>query len=93
MGQVLGMVYRAIAVMTIRCSNSLDFRSAIGLRWVRYRGVRCSLKAPTIGTLQPPLAVDEDGRYAQLAKEVGFSLHAGVAAQVSKRDKLERLWR
>jgi len=32
-------------------------------------------------TLQT-LPADEDGRYAQVAKESGFSLHAGVAAQV-----------
>jgi hypothetical protein len=34
-----------------------------------------------------------DDRYAQVAKDAGFSLHAGVAAQGSERDKLERLCR
>jgi hypothetical protein len=42
-------------------------------------------------TLQTLPAVVEDDRYAQVAKEAGFSLHAGVAAQASERDKLERL--
>ena len=44
-------------------------------------------------TLQTLRAVEEDDRYAQVAKEVGFSLHAGVAAQAWERDKLERLCR
>jgi hypothetical protein len=79
--------------MMIRCSNSLGFRSAIGLQWVRNRGVRCSLKAPTVGTLQTLPAVEEDGRYAQVAKEAGFSLHTEVAAQPNERDKSERLYR
>ncbi|MCP4494354.1 MAG: IS91 family transposase, partial [Gammaproteobacteria bacterium] len=44
-------------------------------------------------TLQTLPAVEEDERYAQVAKEAGFSLHAGVAAQAWERDKLERLCR
>ena len=44
-------------------------------------------------TLQTLPAVVEDDRYAQVAKEAGFSLHAGVAAPASERDKLERLCR
>jgi ribosomal protein S27E len=44
-------------------------------------------------TLQTLPAVVEDDRYAQVAKEAGFSLHAGVAAQASERDNLERLCR
>jgi len=44
-------------------------------------------------TLQTLPAVEEDDRYAQVAKESGFSLHAGVAAQAWERDKLERLCR
>lgn len=44
-------------------------------------------------TLQTLPAVEEDDRYAQVAKEAGFSLHAGVAAQAWERDKLERLCR
>lgn len=34
---------------------------------------------------------EEDDRCGQVAKEAGFSLHAGVAAQAWERDKLERL--
>jgi hypothetical protein len=44
-------------------------------------------------TLQTLLAVEKDDQYAQVAKEAGFSLHAGVAAQAWERDKLERLCR
>ena len=44
-------------------------------------------------TLQTLPAVEADDRYAQVAKEAGFSLHAGVAAQAWERDKLERLCR
>ena len=44
-------------------------------------------------TLQTLPAVEEDKRYAQVAKEAGFSLHAGVAAQAWERDKPERLCR
>jgi hypothetical protein len=44
-------------------------------------------------TLQTLPGVEEDDRYAQVAKEAGFSLHAGVAAQAWERDKLERLCR
>ncbi len=44
-------------------------------------------------TLQTLPAVEGDDRYGQVAKEAGFSLHAGVAAQAWERDKLERLCR
>jgi len=44
-------------------------------------------------TLQTLPAVEKDDRFAQVAKEAGFSLHAGVAAQAWERDKLERLCR
>ncbi len=44
-------------------------------------------------TLQTLPAVEEDDRYVQVAKEAGFSLHAGVAAQAWERDKLEMLCR
>jgi hypothetical protein len=58
--------------MTIRCSNSLDVRSAIELRWNRNEGRK-------VFTLQTLPAVEVDDRYAQVAKDAGFSLHAGVA--------------
>lgn len=44
-------------------------------------------------TLQTLPAVEDDGRYDRVAKEAGFSLHAGVAAQAQERDKLEKLCR
>jgi hypothetical protein len=44
-------------------------------------------------TLQTLPAVVEDDRYAEVAKETGFSLHAGVSVQAWERDKLERLCR
>jgi hypothetical protein len=43
-------------------------------------------------TLQTLQTVEAD-RYAQVAKEAGFSLQADVAAQAWERDKLERLCR
>lgn len=43
-------------------------------------------------TLQTLPSWDND-RFAQVAKESGFSLHAGVAAQAWERQKLERLCR
>ena len=47
----------------------------------------------TLGTLQTMPTAESDDRYAQVAKEAGFSLHAEVAVQVWERDKLERLCR
>ena len=44
-------------------------------------------------TLQTIPAWEDDDRFAQAAKESGFSLHAGVAAQAWERQKLERLCR
>ena len=44
-------------------------------------------------TLQSIPAWEDDDRFAQVAKESGFSLHAGVAAQAWERQKLERLVR
>ena len=44
-------------------------------------------------TLQTIAAWEDDDRFAQVAKESGFSLHAGVAAQARERQKLERLCR
>ena len=79
--------------MKTPCSNSLDARSATVLRWGHSKVARCSPKAPTVGALQTLPAVVEDDRYAQVAKEAGFSLHAGVSAQAFERDKLERLCR
>lgn len=38
-------------------------------------------------------AWEDDDRFAQVAKESGFSLHAGVAVQAWERTKLERLCR
>ena len=67
--------------------------SATGLLSGRSKDARCSPKAPTVGTLQTLPAAEEDDRYAQVVKEAGFSLHAGVAAKAWERDKLERLCR
>jgi hypothetical protein len=44
-------------------------------------------------TLQTIPVWEDDDRFAQVAKESGFSLHAGVAAQAWERQKLERLAR
>jgi hypothetical protein len=61
---------------------SISYRIAVGPQQGR-----------KVFTLQTLPAVVEDDRYAQVAKEAGFSLHAGVAAQAWERDKLERLCR
>jgi hypothetical protein len=44
-------------------------------------------------TLQAIPAWEKDDRLSQVAKESGFSLHAGVSAQAWERPKLERLCR
>ena len=44
-------------------------------------------------TLQTIPSWEDDDRFAQVAKESGFSLHAGVVAQAWERQKLERLCR
>jgi hypothetical protein len=61
---------------------SVSYRIAVGPRQGRQ-----------VLTLQTLPAVEADDRYAQVAKEAGFSLQAGVAAQAWERDKLERLCR
>ena len=61
---------------------SVSYRIAVGQQQGR-----------KVFTLQTLPAVEEDDRYAQVAKEAGFSLHAGVAAQAWERNKLERLCR
>ena len=50
--------------------------------------ISMSPKAPTVGTLQTLPAVEVDDRYAQVAKDAGFSLHAGVAANVAVNAKV-----
>ena len=60
---------------------------------VRSIGSPTWLNHTAVGTLHTLPAVEEDDRYAQVAKEAGFSLHAGVAAQAWERNKLERLCR
>ena len=61
---------------------SVSYRIAIGPQ----RGRK-------VFTLQTIPVWEEDDRFAQVAKESGFSLHAGVAAQAWERQKLERLCR
>jgi hypothetical protein len=59
---------------------SLSYRIAIGPQ-----------QGSKVFTLQTIPAWEEEDRFAQVAKEAGFSLHAGVAAQAWERQKLERL--
>tara|TARA_B110000114_G_scaffold98768_1_gene103994 strand:- start:7 stop:528 length:522 start_codon:yes stop_codon:yes gene_type:complete len=61
---------------------SVSYRMAVGPQQGR-----------KVFTLQTLPAVEADDRCAQVAKEAGFSLQAGVAAQAWERDKLERLCR
>jgi hypothetical protein len=60
---------------------------------VSYRIAVGPQKGRKVLTLQTLPAVEADDRYAQVTKEAGFSLQAGVAAQAWERDKLERLCR
>ena len=60
--------------------SSVSYRFAIGPQLGR-----------KVFTLQTLPAVEDDDRFAQVAKEFGFSLHAGVAAQAWEWQKLERL--
>lgn len=61
---------------------SVSYRIAIGPQQGR-----------KVFTLQTIPVWQDDDRFAQVAKESGFSLHAGVAAQAWERQKLERLCR
>jgi ribosomal protein S27E len=61
---------------------SVSYRIAIGPQQGR-----------KVFTLQTIPSCEDDDRFAQVAKESGFSLHAGVAAQAWERQKLERLAR
>ena len=61
---------------------SVSYRIAIGPQQGR-----------KVFTLQTIPSWEDDDRFAQVAKESGFSLHAGVAAQAWERQKLERLCR
>ena len=61
---------------------SVSYRIAIGPQQGR-----------KVFTLQTLPSWEDDDRFAQVAKESGFSLHAGVAAQRWERQKLERLCR
>jgi hypothetical protein len=63
-------------------SHSITYRIALGAQRRR--------KAFTLQSLPPAAAADSTDRVAQCA---GFSLHAGVAAEDSQREKLERLCR
>ena len=61
---------------------SVSYRIAIGPQQGR-----------KVFTLQTIPSWEDDDRFAQVAKESGFSLHVGVAAQAWERAKLERLCR
>ncbi|MCP4472408.1 MAG: hypothetical protein GY815_17320 [Gammaproteobacteria bacterium] len=61
---------------------SVSYRIAIGPQQGR-----------KVFTLQTIPSWEDDDRFAQVAKESGFSLHAGVATQAWERTKLERLCR
>jgi hypothetical protein len=61
---------------------SVSYRIAIGPQQGR-----------KVFTLQTIPSWEDDDRFAQVAKESGFSLHAGIAAQAWERAKLERLCR
>ncbi len=60
---------------------------------VSYRIAIGPLQGRKVFTLQTLPSWEDDDRFAQVAKESGFSLHAGVVAQAWERSKLERLCR
>ncbi len=62
--------------------HSITYRIALGPQQGR--------KVFSLQTLPPVTSQDSQAR---LAKEAGFSLHAGVAARADQRDRLERLCR
>jgi hypothetical protein len=55
---------------------------------VSYRVALGPQQGRKVFALQTLPSIEEDDRYAQVAKDAGFSLHAGVAAQAWERDKL-----
>jgi hypothetical protein len=63
--------------------HSITYRIAIGPQRGR--------KVFTLRTLPPD--EDSSGGSDRVAKEAGFSLHAGVSTEAHQRDKLERLCR
>jgi hypothetical protein len=60
---------------------------------VSYRIAAGPQQGRKVFTLQTIPAWEGDERFSQVAKEYGFSLHAGVVAQAWERSKLERLCR
>jgi hypothetical protein len=60
---------------------------------VSYRIAMGPQQGCKVFTLQTIPSWEDDDRFAQVAKESGFSLHARVAAQAWERQKLERLCR
>jgi hypothetical protein len=63
--------------------HSITYRIAVGPQQGR--------KVFTLQTLPPD--EDDSGGSDRVAKEAGFSLHAGVSTEAHQRDKLERLCR
>ena len=70
------------------------------MRWCSFRDIQSPTAAVgpqqgrkvfTLQTLPPD--EDDSGGSDRVAKEAGFSLHAGVSAEAHQRDKLERLCR
>jgi ribosomal protein S27E len=70
------------AMMQFR-GHSITYRIAVGPQQGR--------KVFTLQTLPPD--EDDSGGSDRVAKEAGFSLHAGVSAEAHQRDKLEQLCR
>lgn len=60
---------------------------------VSYRIASGPQQGRKVFTLLTIPALEDDDRFAQVAKVAGFSLHAGLAAQAWERSKLERLCR
>ena len=78
--------------LNLESSDEDSMQQVLGCS-VSYRIAVGPQQGRKVFTLQTIPAWEDDDRFAQVAKESGFSLHAGVAAQAWERQKLERLCR
>lgn len=76
-----------------REEDDLSFMQASSITYRIAVGPWCGRKVFTIQTLPPQHGQAGEGGATLLAKQDGFSLHAGVAARAHDRNKVERLCR
>jgi len=76
-----------------REEDGLSFMQASSITYRIAVGPWCGRQVFTIQTLPPQHGQASEGGATLLAKQDGFSLHAGVAARAHDRNKVERLCR